>query len=142
MTLALVNVGGSPNDGSGDQIRTAFQKVNLAINAINTGVGGVSSVSATLAASQNDYAPAGYVAAQTNRLVLTSVTSTITGLLAATDGFSVQIVNAGGGVITFKNASSSSAAANRFNCPNSADATLPNNGVLTATYVTNAWYLQ
>lgn len=144
MSLAQINVGSAPNDGTGDQIRTAFQKINLAIAAIGTGGGSSSlvSVSATLASSQNDYAPTGYVGGTTNRLLLTSTVSTITGLGAATDGFALDIVNVGGGVITFKHNSSSSTAANRFFTPNSSDATLPNNGVVTLKYVTNAWYLQ
>src|ERR1039458_3290915 len=80
------------------------------------------SVTATLAASQNNYSPTGYVGGTTNRMLLAAASggSTITGLVAATDGWVLYIVNTSAtDSISLSHLSDSSSAANQFSCPQS-----------------------
>lgn len=100
------------------------------------------SVTATLATTQNDYAPAGYIAGTTNRLLLAAAAggSTITGLLAGTNGWVVLIVNTSEtDTISFLDASASSAAANRFSTLNDSTMILAPGGAAYVNYVTNQW---
>ncbi|AKE44756.1 hypothetical protein AU106_gp125 [Sinorhizobium phage phiM9] len=39
MAYELINIGAAPNDGTGDPLRRAFQKVNTVIQDLNTGTG-------------------------------------------------------------------------------------------------------
>lgn len=103
-----------------------------------------STVTATLAASQNNYAPTGYTAGTTNRLLLAAASggSTITGLLAATDGWALLIRNTSTtDNITFPHLSGSSTATNQFSCQNGSSATLEPLASTLAVYVSNVWVL-
>lgn len=94
----------------------------------SAGINFASIVTATLAASQNNYAPTGYVAGITNNLQLTAPSggATITGLAAASPGWSLYMYNAGtANTITLSNLSGSSSAANQFACPQSVSLALP-----------------
>jgi hypothetical protein len=80
-------------------------------------VWGTSISAAPAAGPTANYAPTGYVAGTTNRLLLTpSAAATISGLLSpGVDGFSVVIVNLSATyAITFTHQDSGSLAANRF----------------------------
>jgi hypothetical protein len=100
------------------------------------------SISATLAASQNNYAPTGYVAGTTNRLLLAAASggSTITGLAASSDGCAIYVRNTSAtNTITFSHLSGSSTSTNQFSCPQAQSALLaPLSGVLLV-YVSNIW---
>lgn len=106
--------------------------------------GGVFNISVTASpgASQDNYAPTGYVAGTTNRLLLAANAggTTLTGLLAATDGWSVYVRNTSAtDTITFAHLSGSSSAANQFSCPQGVNAALqPLTGSLLI-YVVNQW---
>lgn len=57
MALSLINVGTTPNDGTGDPLRTAFQTVNTALTLLNSVVFNVSAYGAVGDGTTND-APA------------------------------------------------------------------------------------
>ena len=101
-----------------------------------------SSVTASPGASVNNYAPAGYVAGTTNRMLLlaNSGDTTLTGLLAATDGWTVYIRNTSTtDNLQFSHLSASSSAANQFSCSQGVGATVaPLSGTLLV-YVVNQW---
>jgi hypothetical protein len=68
--------------------------------SVGSGSGGTTpvfskSIASTLATSQDNYSPAGYIAGTTNRLILTpnASGSTLNGLVAASDGWSVALWN-------------------------------------------------
>lgn len=69
--------------------------------------------SASLGASQNDYAPTGLATASVIRLT-TSTPINITGLTGGADGRTLTLMNIGANTITLVNQSASSTAANRF----------------------------
>jgi len=99
------------------------------------------SVSATVASSVNNYAPAGF-SASTTRLILIPASggSTITGLQAVSDGTSVLIYNtSSSNNITFVNQSGSSSAGNLFACANGTNAVLQPTSATILTYITNQW---
>lgn len=101
------------------------------------------SVSASLAASQNNYAPTGFNATK-NRLLLAAAGggSSITGLSATgvADGASLLIRNTSAtDSITFPHLSGSSSAANQFSCPNGADAVLQPLAATLVMYIVNKW---
>jgi len=102
----------------------------------------VKSVTATVATSVNNFAPAGYVAGVTTRLILTPASggATITGLLAAPDGWEIDIINASTtDFLQFPNQSSSSLVANQFVCSEgNAVFLLPSTGAI-AKYVVSHW---
>lgn len=104
---------------------------------------GVSSVSATPSAGTiNDYAPVGYVGGTTNRLILTPGVggTTINGIVAATDGWTVLVQNASTTeLLTFAHLAVGSSSANRFSNANGESVTLPPLGAARMTYVTNQW---
>jgi hypothetical protein len=103
------------------------------------------SVTATLAASQNNYSPAGYVGGTTNRLLLAAASggSTITGLAAATDGWALYMVNTSTtDSINLSHLSSSSSAANQFSCPQAVTDILAPLSSTLLTYVVNQWVAQ
>lgn len=80
-----------------------------------------------LASSANDLDPGSGWPANYDRLVLTASggSCNLTGLKAGTDGQTIVLANEDAtATITLKNASSSSAAANRFRCPGGADFSL------------------
>lgn len=110
-----------------------------------TGPGGVatlSSVSASVAASVNNYSPVGYVAGTTNRLLLTPNTggSTITGLLAAPDGWQILIWNPSStDSLIFAHLSGSSTSTNQFACPGASPAYLGPYSAVTIAYISNVW---
>jgi hypothetical protein len=84
---------------------------------------------ATLATTQNDYVPAGWVGGTTSRCVLTPAGggSTITGLDATNvpDGWTVLLVNPSAtDTITFPHLSGSSLVGNRFSCASGASVSL------------------
>lgn len=114
-----------------------------------TGGGGAptfaSSVTATLAASQNNYSPTGYVGGTTNRMLLAAASggSTITGLVAATDGWTLYMVNTSTtDSITLTHLSASSSAGNKFSCPQGVSAILAPLASTLLTYVVNQWVVQ
>ena len=85
------------------------------------------SVTDAPATSINNYSPVGYAGGITNRLLLAAASggTTLTGLVAATDGWSVFVYNTSTtDVINFSHLSSSSSTANRFSCPQGVSATL------------------
>jgi hypothetical protein len=100
------------------------------------------SVTASVGASVNNYSPGGYAGGVTNRLILTpnSGGSTITGLVAGTDGWQLVIYNPSTtDSLSFPNLSGSSTSTNQFACPNGVTNVLgPQTGVLIE-YVTNQW---
>lgn len=103
-----------------------------------------SSVSATLAASQNDYSPSGYLGGTTNRLLLTAASggSTITGLNATgvPDGWPLLIVNQSTtDPISFAHLSGSSASGNKFSCANGSSALLSPLAAAFAIKVSTVW---
>lgn len=126
-----------------------YNGVSWAVFSSSGGGGGggtapvfTNSVTATLAASQNDYSPTGYVAGTTNRMLLAAASggSTITGLGAATDGWTVYVRNTSAtDNITFAHLSGSSTAANQFSCPQGVSAILAPLTGLLLTYVSNVW---
>jgi hypothetical protein len=101
-----------------------------------------SSVTATLAASQNNYSPSGYVGGTTNAMYLAAASggSTITGLAAATAGWVVFVFNTSTtDIITFANLSGSSSSANQFNCPQQTSALLAPTTGLYLVYRGSQW---
>lgn len=81
--------------------------------------GSLASVTATVASSVNNYSPSGYVAGTTNRLILTPASggSTITGLVAAVDGWQIRIWNPSTtDSLQFAHLSGSSTGSNQFSC--------------------------
>ena len=106
------------------------------------GINFASIVTATLGASQNNYAPTGYVAGTTNNLQLTAISggSTITGLLAATAGWSLYMYNASTAyTITLSNLSGSSSTANQFACPQGSSLALPTQTGAILIYNGSQW---
>jgi len=106
----------------------------------------LSSVTATVPSSVNNYSPSGYTVGVTNRLVLTPASggSTITGLSAGgvPDGWQVTVVNASASdSVTFANQSGSSTTANQFFCPGAGNAVLGVQYSVVIEYVAslNAW---
>lgn len=85
-----------------------------------TGPGGItslSSITVSVPTSVNNWSPAGYVAGTTNRIIATPASggSTITGLVAATDGFQIRIWNSSTtDYLAFPSLSGLSTSANRF----------------------------
>ena len=100
------------------------------------------SVSDAPGAAVNNYAPAGYVAGTTNRLLITAAVggTTLTGLLAATDGWGVYIRNVSTtDNLTFSHLDAGSLAANQFSCPQGVNAVLqPLTGVFLV-YAAGKW---
>lgn len=112
-----------------------------------TGGGAVQFASGTtgnLGASQDNYAPAGYVAGVTNRMLLLALPgdSSLLGIVAPpADGWTILIKNTSTiDNIIFKQAASSTSA-NKFACPNSVDYYLPPQGALLISYIINQWEL-
>jgi len=102
----------------------------------------VTSVTATVASSVNNYSPTGYSAGVTSRLILTPASggSTITGLVAGPDGFELTIVNASTtDAITFPHLSASSNAGSLFSCPQGVAATLAPLTNLVLQYCLTQW---
>jgi len=101
----------------------------------------LSSVTATVPSSANNYLPAGYAGGTTNRLILTPASpfSTITGLTATavSDNYKLYIYNASAtNYISFSHLSGSSATANQFSCPQGQPATLAALTGVWLTYIT------
>ena len=99
------------------------------------------SLNATLASSQDNYDPSGYVAGTTNQLLLTPASggSTIAGLLAAPDGFAIMIANQSlTDSITFLNKSSNTST-NQFSCPEGVSGVLKPLANVIIVYVVNEW---
>ena len=104
----------------------------------------VNSVSATVAASVNNYSPTSYAGGTTNRLILTPNAggSTITGLSASgvPDGWQITIYNPSTtDSINFSNLSASSSAGNKFACPGGVTAVLSPQNAVTLKYCVNQW---
>lgn len=119
MTYQAVGVGARDGDHTGDKTRDAFTKINANFVELYGGLGALSGyVSATVtAASTNDFNPGSSFPTGYGRVDINPTTNdvTLTGLLAGTDSQEVFIRNVGSTYsVTFTNASSSSAAANRF----------------------------
>jgi hypothetical protein len=90
----------------------------------------------------NNYSPTGYTAGTTSRLILTPASggSTITGLVAAPDGWPVTIYNPSTtDSITFPNLSASSTSTNQFATPQAVPATLPPQTAVIIEYCVNQW---
>ena len=94
-------------------------------------------VTATLATSQNNYAPTGF-SDGTMGMFLTAASggSTITGLAAPTNRGSVQVTlfNMSANSITLSHQSGSSSAANQFNCPGATNYVIPAYGIAVLYY--------
>ena len=94
-------------------------------------------ITATVAASVNNYAPTGYVAGFTNLLRLTAASggSTITGLVAPAGAWTVLIENPSStDILSFPHLSASSLAANRFSNQNAGTWSIP---ALGSAYINN-----
>lgn len=91
-------------------------------------------------ASANNYSPTGYSGGVTNRLLINAAPTTLTGLVAATDGWTLYCRNISTtNALTFAHLSGSSSAANQFSCPQGVAATLaPLTGAFLI-YVVNVW---
>lgn len=91
-------------------------------------------------ASANNYSPTGYSGGVTNRLLVNAAPTTLTGLVAATDGWVLYLRNTSTtNALTLAHMSGSSSAANQFSCPQGVNAILaPLTGV-QLIYVTNVW---
>lgn len=90
----------------------------------------------------NNYSPGLYAGGVTDRLLLTPAPggSTITGLVAAVDGWAVYVYNQSTtDSITFTNLSASSSAGNKFACPQSTSAVLPPQTGAIWQYTVNQW---
>lgn len=105
-----------------------------------TSVGGATITAAVLSGDVNDYNPTGHSTAAVERWSSSSTPRTVTGL-SATAQARPMIINAGSATITLAHASSSSAAANRFLCPNSTDYALPTGSAVELVYdsVSTRW---
>lgn len=104
------------------------------------------SVSATPAATVDDYAPAGWSSAK-NRLLLTAFSggTTVNGLLATgfSDGDTVLISAEGiADGLTFPHEAFSSSAANRFACAGLQDLFIPQGGLVLAVRIDTRWRLK
>lgn len=144
MSKQVINRGSFLNDPTAETAYAAFGKVIANFDELYAVAPPLlSSVTASPAASQNNYAPAGF-SATTTRLLLAAAAggSTITGLLATgfADDARILVRNTSTtDSITFSHASGSSSAANRFSLSGAADAQL---GPLTSAllvYVVNQW---
>jgi len=62
MSKQIVNIGNSANDGTGDPLRTSFEKINSNANEIYAGLASVARPSAPLAATGDEGDVAGMVA--------------------------------------------------------------------------------
>ena len=90
----------------------------------------------------NNYAPAGYVAGTTNRILVTAAVggTTFTGLLAATNGWTVYIKNQSTtDNLSFLHLSGASLAANQFSCPQGVPVVLPPLTGGLFTYTVDHW---
>ena len=120
MAQQVINVGTTAGDGSGDQGRTAFTKVNSNFTELYATVAGVmlptylSNI--ITVASTNNYDPGGGFPTAVGRIDINpnTVNSTLTGMISAADGQQVFIYNSGtfNLVLTIQDAASS--ANNRF----------------------------
>jgi hypothetical protein len=91
-------------------------------------------------ASANNYSPTGYSGGVTNRLLVNAAPTTLTGLVAATDGWALYLRNTSTtNVLTLAHLSGSSSAANQFSCPQGVNATLAPLTGAQLIYVTNVW---
>lgn len=100
------------------------------------------SISATLASGNTDsFAPTGYVAGVTNRLRLTpnAAGSTLLGLLAATDGWSILLVNLSLTVPIIISNQASGTSANQFRCPNYTGFSIAPGAAKLLFYDVNQW---
>lgn len=102
------------------------------------------SVSAAPGASVNDYAPTGWDAAKTRRLLVTANSggTTVTGLDATgvQDGTSIYLRNPSTtDLLTLSHASGSSSAGNKFSCPGASDFGVPPLAGCFLVYVVNQW---
>ena len=129
--IAGTNVTISPTNGLG----------NVTINA--SGGTPLSSITASVATGPvNDYDPAGYVAGTTNRLLLGAASggSTLTGLLAAPDGWSILVRNTSStDVITLEHLSGSSTSTNQFSLPGASSFDIVPLQSIWFEYVVNVW---
>lgn len=100
------------------------------------------SVTASPATTQNNYAPTGYVAGSTNRLILAAASggSTFTGLLAGTDNTTILIQNTSTtDSLYFSHLSGSSTSTNQFSNLNASTVAIPPLGAARTTYVVSKW---
>jgi hypothetical protein len=95
---------------------------------------------AALAASQNNYNPAGLFAARELQLTNSGAATTITGLQAGTNGKRLRLINFAGGAfaITLSYLSGSSSAGNKFVATGAANATINQFGAAELVYLSAA----
>lgn len=145
-TQQVINVGAAANDGTGDPARTAGQKINANFAELYTQVGPQYLSAVITAASTDDYTPSGGWSNVVGRLDIdpTTVDSTLTGLVAGSDGQRVWVCNTDA-VFNLKLvvASSSSTAANRFRGPPGTFTLSPGSRVLLVYYggSVNRWVI-
>jgi hypothetical protein len=92
---------------------------------------------ALAAGNTNDYTPAGFSSPLRSvmlRLTPDAAGSTLTGLVALTDGHEIAIQNIGSGTLTLASESTSSTAANRFTLANNASLVLAAGAAVIAIY--------
>lgn len=112
------------------------------LSSLGSGGSFSNSVTVTLAANQNNYMPAGWNPGVTNRVLAAAFAgnSTVTGLIAANDGFVLLWRNTSAtDTIIFAHNSSSSSVGQKFSCPAGGDAYLPPLTNTLLCYITNVW---
>jgi hypothetical protein len=100
------------------------------------------SVTASPTTSVNNYSPSGYAGGTTNRLLLAAASggSTITGLAAATDGWTVLIRNTSTtDILIFPHLSGSSTSTNQFSNMNAGTMNIAPLGAALLVYIVNVW---
>jgi hypothetical protein len=140
--VTSVGISSSTLTLSGTNPITGSGTIDIELPATGSAPAFKSSVTATLAASQNNYSPTGYVGGTTNRMLLAAASggSTITGLVAGADGWTVYVRNTSTtDNITFSHLSGSSTGTNQFSCPQGVAAILAPLTGLLLTYVSNVW---
>jgi hypothetical protein len=148
--LGVVTVSASGGGGGGVSQLVAGTNITLSpTNGLGTvtisatgGAPPLASVSANVPTGpENDYAPAGYVAGTTNRLLLTAAAggSTLTGLVAAPDGWSILVRNMSEtDTITLEHLTGS-ASANQFSLPAASSFVIVPGQSIWFEYVVNVW---
>lgn len=97
---------------------------------------------AQMVATVDDYAPTGYVAGTTNRMLLTPASggTTLNGLLAAPDGWAVLLVNTSGADSILVGHLASDTAVNEFNCSEGQSQLIGPLSSALVVYIANKWW--